>query len=124
MQLHQSLPPVLVDRIQIEQVLLNLLRNATEALVAAHCERREIVVQAQSIGDDAIEISVADTGPGIAEDIACRLFHPFVTTKEQGMGLGLSISRSIAEAHDGSLRLVPHTSGAMFALTLPTRDAE
>ena len=105
-------------------MLLNLLRNATEALVAAHCERREIVVQAQSIGDDAIEISVADTGPGIAEDIVSRLFHPFVTTKEQGMGLGLSISRSIAEAHDGSLWLVSGTSGAKFALTLPTSDAE
>jgi two-component system sensor kinase FixL len=124
MRLHQSLTPVLVDRIQIEQVLLNLLRNATEALVAADCERREIVVESQSTGDDTIEISVTDTGPGIAEDIVSRLFHPFVTTKEQGMGLGLSISRSIAEAHNGSLRLVPRTNGAKFALILPTSDAE
>jgi two-component system sensor kinase FixL len=124
LRLDRSLPPVTVDRIQIEQVLLNLLRNATEALLASKCERREIVVEAQLTGDNLIEITIADTGPGVAEDIIARLFHPFVTTKEQGMGLGLSISRSIVEAHDGGLRLVPRAGGALFALTLPAGEAE
>ena len=124
MRLEENLPSILVDRIQIEQVLLNLLRNATEALVAANCERREIIVEARRTGEDAIEIIVADSGPGIAADIEPRLFHPFVTTKDHGMGLGLSISRSIMEAHGGSLRLIPHTSGALFALTAPISDSE
>jgi two-component system, LuxR family, sensor kinase FixL len=123
-RLDENLPSIGVDRIQIEQVLLNLLRNATEALVAANCERREIIVDARRTDEDAIEITVADTGPGIAADIEPRLFHPFVTTKDHGMGLGLSISRSIIEAHGGSLRLIPGSSGALFALTLPISDAE
>jgi two-component system sensor kinase FixL len=124
MRLDKNLPPVLVDRIQIEQVLLNLLRNATEALIAADCEQREIIVEARRSDDDAIEITVADTGPGIAADIEPRLFHPFVTTKDHGMGLGLSISRSIIEAHGGSLQLVSRTPGAHFSLTLPTGEPE
>jgi two-component system sensor kinase FixL len=123
-RLDENLPSILVDRIQIEQVLLNLLRNATEALVASNCERREIIVNARRTDEDAIEITVADTGPGIAADIEPRLFHPFVTTKDHGMGLGLSISRSIIEAHGGSLRLIPGTTGAMLAMTLPITDAE
>jgi two-component system sensor kinase FixL len=123
-RLDECLPPILVDRIQIEQVLLNLLRNATEAVVAANCEQRKILIEARRIDEDTIEITVADTGPGIAADIEPRLFHPFVTTKDHGMGLGLSISRSIIEAHGGSLRLVARTGGALFALTLPTSYSE
>ena len=123
-RLGEPLPPLLVDRIQIEQVLLNLLRNATEALIAARCERRAIIIEARCCGENAIEITVADTGPGIPPDIEARLFHPFVTTKDHGMGLGLSISRSIIEAHGGSLRLVAGTAGARFSLTLPTAEPE
>ena len=123
-RLAQGLPPVRADRIQIEQVLLNLLRNATEALLADTCERREILIEARRPGDDVVEITVGDTGPGVAEDVVAHLFDPFVTTKEHGMGLGLSISRSIIEAHGGRLRLVPRSGGALFALTLPTSDAK
>jgi two-component system sensor kinase FixL len=123
-RLDENLPSILVDRIQIEQVLLNLLRNATEALITANCERREIVIEARRSDNDAIEITVADTGPGIAADIEPRLFHPFVTTKDHGMGLGLSISRSIIEAHGGSLRLVSRAAGTKFAVTLPTGESE
>ena len=123
-RLDENLPSILVDRIQIEQVLLNLLRNATEALITANCERREIVIEARRSDKDAIEITVADTGPGIAADIEPRLFHPFVTTKDHGMGLGLSISRSIIEAHGGSLRLASRAAGTKFAVTLPTGESE
>jgi len=123
-RLDENLPSILVDRIQIEQVLLNLLRNATEALITANCERREIVIEARRSDNDAIEITVADTGPGIAAEIEPRLFHPFVTTKDHGMGLGLSISRSIIEAHGGSLRLVSRAAGTKFAVTLPTGESE
>ncbi len=115
-----DLPNVLADRIQIEQVLLNLLRNAMDAIVSADTDRRTIVIEAKSLSGKALEISVADTGPGLAEEVASRLFEAFVTTKPHGMGLGLSISRSIVEAHDGHLRLHRTSgSGAVFAFDLP-----
>jgi len=123
-RLDKNLPPILIDRIQIEQVLLNLLRNSTEALVVGNCKQRDIFIEARRCNQDEIEITVIDTGPGIADDIEPRLFDPFITTKDRGMGLGLSISRSIVEAHGGSLRLVTRTGGARFALTLPTSDGE
>jgi two-component system sensor kinase FixL len=123
-RLSKNLPPILIDRIQLEQVLLNLLRNSIDALVVGNCKERDIIIEAQRCTQDEIEITVIDTGPGIADEIEPRLFHPFVTTKDRGMGLGLSISRSIIEAHGGSLRLVTRTGGARFALTLPTSDAE
>ena len=88
----RDLPPVLVDKVQIQQVMVNLLRNAVEAMEG--CPRRELVIEA-ALGEDAlVAIAVIDTGPGIAPDIAERLFQPFVTTKAQGMGVGLSICRS------------------------------
>ncbi len=92
---------VLVDRIQIQQVLLNLMRNAIEAMQDS--PRRELVVRTGALRGNMIEVSVADTGPGIAPEIGDQLFHPFVTTKKQGMGVGLSICRSIVEAHGGKI---------------------
>ncbi len=96
---------VLADKVQIQQVLLNLMRNAIEAMEAS--DRRELVVATALAPDDMIEIAVADTGTGIAPEIAAQLFQPFVTTKRQGMGVGLSISRTIVEAHGGRSRRGP-----------------
>jgi PAS domain S-box-containing protein len=108
---------VLADRIQIEQVLVNLMRNAIEAM--AESTRREFVVTA-ALGDaEPVEIAIADSGPGLAEEMARHLFEPFASTKPNGMGLGLSICRSIIESHGGSLRSEPNPGGGMiFRFTL------
>lgn len=116
--------PVLVDAVQIQQVVLNLVRNAVEAMEAV--ERRELAIATRAIGaDNLAEVEIVDSGPGIPAAIADRLFQPFVTTKASGMGLGLSICREIVEAHQGRLAVAPNPSGgAMFRLTLPMLRAE
>jgi len=120
-----GLPAVLADRVQIEQVLLNLLRNAMDAMEAANTERRSIVIEARRNSRHAIEISVADSGPGVAAEVADTIFEPFVTNKPFGMGMGLSISRSIVESHGGRLRMARSArSGAIFIFDLPTAEAE
>ena len=116
---------VLADKVQIQQVLLNLIRNAIEAM--ENGERRELVITATVLPDNMIEIRVADTGTGIAPEISAQLFQPFITTKRQGMGVGLSISRTIVEAHGGSIAARPNPAGGtIFAFTLPavTKDEE
>jgi two-component system sensor kinase FixL len=106
-------------------VLVNLLRNAIDALAAEKTERRSIVVVACRKGSRAVEISVADSGPGVAAEVTDTIFEPFVTTKPNGMGMGLSISRSIVESHGGVLRMACGVhSGATFMFDLPTADAE
>lgn len=108
---------VLADRVQVQQVLVNLLRNAREAMQQG--DRRELTVEARPLGRETVEITVSDTGPGIAAEIADRLFHPFVTTKRSGMGVGLSICRTIVEAHGGHLDYERNgVGGATFRLTL------
>jgi two-component system sensor kinase FixL len=108
---------ILADKVQIQQVLLNLLRNAIEAV--AQSERRELVVSTKPSGGGMVEISVADTGSGISSEVAPQLFQPFVTTKPQGMGVGLSISRTIIEAHGGQIWNEPNPGGgAIFKFTL------
>jgi two-component system sensor kinase FixL len=114
---------VFVDRIQIQQVLLNLIRNAVEAM--RESPRHELVVATQLADEEMIEISVTDTGPGIAPEIAKQLFQPFVTTKRQGMGVGLSISRTIIEAHGGRLWVEPNPGGGtVFRFTLKSVNRE
>ena len=114
---------VLVDKIQIQQVLLNLMRNAVEAMQEVPI--RELTISAQDADHGMVEISVADTGPGISEEIAAQLFRPFITTKAHGMGVGLSISRTIVEAHGGRLWVEPNPGGgAVFRLTLKTLTDE
>lgn len=109
---------VLGNRIQLQQVMLNLIRNAHEA--SAESEQRDVDVATSRLGDEAIEILVADRGSGLSDDIAGHLFEPFHTTKSDGMGLGLSICRSIVEAHGGKLRYEPNCGGgAIFRVTLP-----
>jgi len=120
-----DLPPVLADHIQIEQVLLNLLRNAMDAIETANSERKVIAVEARRKSSRAIEISVADSGPGVIDELNGKIFEPFVTTKPLGMGLGLSISRSIVESHGGSLQMAESiASGAVFAFDLPADGPE
>jgi PAS domain S-box-containing protein len=109
---------VLVNRIQIQQVLVNLIRNAVEAM--ADQESREVTVATRILDNGMIEVTVADLGPGIPDDISSGLFKPFVSNKHGGMGLGLSISRSIVEAHDGQLTAEPNPEGGtIFRFTIP-----
>jgi two-component system sensor kinase FixL len=118
-EFESSNEPVLVDRVQIQQVLINLMRNAVEAMHDS--ERRELRVKTTNPGPRLLSVAVADTGPGISEDVAAQLFQPFVTTKSGGMGIGLSISRRIIESHGGQLRVERNEAGgATFTFTLPT----
>jgi two-component system, LuxR family, sensor kinase FixL len=106
-----------IDKIQIQQVLLNLMRNAAEAM--AGLPRRELTISTARAGD-WVEISVADSGPGLPEAVRTRLFQPFVTTKPTGMGVGLSVCRTIVEAHGGGLRAEDaEGGGTVFRLTVP-----
>lgn len=108
---------VLVEKVQIQQVLLNLVRNAIEAMQG--CERKELLVTTSVPNGDKITVSVADTGSGLSEEIAGRLFQPFVTTKPAGMGVGLSISKRIVEAHGGELWAETNPGGGtIFRFTL------
>ena len=114
---------VVVDRVQIQQVIVNLLRNAFEAL--ADCTDRDIVVTTAREGGGLIRVSVADTGPGIDPALAPKLFEAFATTKERGMGLGLSICRTIVEAHGGRIWAEPHDGGGtVFHFTILSADSE
>ncbi len=114
-----SIDLVLADKVQIQQVVLNLVRNAVDAIAEAHVERRELTV-AIELGDDGMAlVRVTDTGPGIDPDVAERLFQPFITTKRSGMGVGLSISRTIIEAHGGRIwGREAAAGGAEFGFTL------
>jgi two-component system sensor kinase FixL len=112
---------VLVDRVQIQQVLTNLIRNAMEAM--RESERRQLKVRTLTTAGGLLAVEVADTGPGISEEVASRLFQPFVTTKAGGMGIGLSISRRIIQSHGGDLTVrTNEAGGATFTFTLPTED--
>ena len=114
------LPTVRGDRVWLEQLLLNLLLNAMDAIGDSPAGRRRIALSAGPFGPEAVQFSVTDTGHGLAADLLPRLFHSFVTTRENGMGLGLSISRSIVEAHGGTIRAENNPDGgAIFRFTLP-----
>jgi PAS domain S-box-containing protein len=112
-----DLPAVSVDRIQIQQVVVNLVRNALEAM--ATMPRRDLTIA--TAADEMVTLSVADSGPGLTADSVADLFTPFVTTKPGGLGLGLSICRSIVVEHGGGIRTEPNTGGgAVFHVSLPT----
>jgi two-component system sensor kinase FixL len=116
-QFDPSIDLVLADRVQIQQVLLNLIRNAMDAMEESMT--RDLVIAIAPEGRTHVRISVADTGSGISPEIADQLFTPFLTTKRQGMGVGLSISRTIVEAHSGRIWVEPNApSGTIFHFTL------
>jgi C4-dicarboxylate-specific signal transduction histidine kinase len=111
---------VLVNKVQIEQVMINLIRNAIEAISDASVSGGRVDIATRVASDDTIEISVADSGPGIDPSVAASLFEPYQTTKDSGMGMGLSISRSIIEAHHGKMWTdQQRQQGAMFCIRIP-----
>jgi two-component system NtrC family sensor kinase len=118
MALDSTLPLVIVNKIQIQQVLVNLFRNSMDAM--QNMKRQELTITTMAAEPGTIEVSVADTGPGIAPEIMDNLFKPFTTTKAEGMGLGLKICQSIIEAHDGKIWIVPNVGpGVTFHFQLP-----
>jgi PAS domain S-box-containing protein len=124
--LEERLPLVRVDPIQVEQVILNLLCNGVESMIEAGGGPHRLVIASERAREGGVEVAVRDTGRGLAPEVAARVCEPFFTTKQAGLGMGLSISRSIIEAHGGTL-LPPlaHAPGATFRFTLPPyRDDE
>jgi signal transduction histidine kinase len=110
------------DRVQLQQVILNLLRNASEAMSAVDDRPRQLVIRTERDEDDHVRLSVQDAGAGFEPDDANRLFEPFYTTKSSGMGVGLSVSRSIIESHSGRLWATPNYGpGSTFSFSIPCR---
>ncbi len=119
----EGVPAVLADRVQVQQVVLNLMRNAIEAMQASPV--RELRVAIYPVTADLVQIDVVDTGSGIAPDILPELFQPFVTSKPHGMGVGLSISRTIVESHGGRLWAEARPGGGtIFHMTLRAIKSE
>jgi two-component system sensor kinase FixL len=120
LDLEEDLPPLFVDPVQIEQVMLNLMRNSIEAMAGADCEEQIMTVAAATIDSSSVQVTVVDTGPGLNEDQSKPIFDAFFTNKKNGMGMGLAISRSIIEAHGGRLWADSgHDKGASFHFNLP-----
>jgi two-component system sensor kinase FixL len=110
---------VRVDKIQIQQAVLNLLRNAVEAMLQT--TERVLTIRTAPGPAGFVEVMVGDTGPGLAPKVREQLFQPFVTTKENGMGIGLSVCRSIVDAHGGRIWMQPvESGGTQFFFTVPT----
>ena len=125
LMLDESGPAVKCDRIQIEQVVLNLVRNAMDVLEEGPAEGRELTIRTRADSGGTIELTVEDTGEGLGADGGERIFELFFTTKADGLGMGLSISRTIIEDHGGRLWASPHPGGgAIFHVTLPADDQE
>jgi len=122
LKLAPRLPPVLGDHVQLQQVVVNLLLNGIQAMASVSDRARELRIETQQQEVDAVLVAVQDSGIGIDPESASRLFSPFFTTKPNGMGMGLSICRSIVEAHGGRVRATPNeTQGATFSFMLPIR---
>ncbi len=118
MNLGRNLPLVVMDKIQVQQVVVNLVRNSLDALMES--ERRELTVTTSAAENNSVEVAVSDTGPGLPDKVAKQLFKPFVTTKPDGMGVGLSICRSIIDEHGGRIWTTPNPGGGtIFCFTLP-----
>lgn len=125
LDLAEDLAPVSGDRVQLQQVVLNLVMNACEAMSGTDAGARELRVETRRSASGVVQVSIRDSGPGVDEGSIERIFEPFVTTKSGGMGMGLSISRSIVEAHGGELRASANPDrGATFAFSLPVHRGE
>jgi C4-dicarboxylate-specific signal transduction histidine kinase/integral membrane sensor domain MASE1 len=119
LEMSPDLPPVLGERVQLQQVILNLFMNAFEAMSGVAAGPRELVVRTR-YGPAGVEFLVSDTGPGVSEEALARMFEPFFTTKPEGLGLGLSISRTIVRDHGGEIAVVRHAGpGSTMSVTLP-----
>ena len=120
-QLAQGLPPVQGDRVQLQQVMVNLIVNAVQAMSGIGEGARELQISIDAVpSEGGVRVGVRDTGPGLSPESLSRLFEPFYTTKPEGMGMGLSICRSIIEAHGGRLWAIPcEPQGALFQFTIP-----
>jgi len=122
-QLAQDLPSIMADGVQIQQVVLNLIRNGIDAVEEGRVSYGRVVVRTGRAGPKAVRVSVEDNGPGLPSEVEDKLFQPFFTTKRGGMGMGLSISKSIASAHKGRISFTRDPSGGTaFHLTLPAFD--
>jgi C4-dicarboxylate-specific signal transduction histidine kinase len=119
----QPLPPVNVNVIQIQQVILNLLRNANDAIKQTGGDGR-IDIEIRHLTPTKLQLSIVDTGPGIPDDLLERLFDPFVSSKHEGIGIGLSICKSIIESHGGSINAFNQShAGACFRISLPVSSS-
>jgi len=123
LKLESNLPPIYVDHIHIEQVIINLIRNSVDALQNIPVKQlRQIIIYSRMTHNNGIQVRVKDNGPGIDQDLQQKILTPFYTTKADGMGMGLSISRSLIEAHEGTLRFTSKAGeGSIFYFTLPIR---
>jgi signal transduction histidine kinase len=120
MQLSEGLPPVLGDRVQLQQVILNLIMNAIEAMSEVKERSRELMISTRGIEPVSVLVAVSDSGQGLPPGSIERIFEAFYTTKSSGLGMGLSICRSIVEAHGGRLWATPNEPhGAVFCIMLP-----
>ena len=122
LELAERLPSVMGDRIQLQQVILNLLRNASEAMAEVNDRPRQLVVRTEPENDSGVRVTVRDAGVGLDRQSLDKLFDAFYTTKPGGMGIGLSVSRSIIESHHGRMWAEPNDGpGATFAFSIPVR---
>jgi signal transduction histidine kinase len=123
MQLLEGLPPILGDRVQLQQVILNLIMNAIEAMGEVSDGSREMVIRTSEAESGGVIVAVSDSGPGLPPANLAHIFEAFYTTKSNGLGMGLSICRSIVDAHGGRLWAMPNKPrGAVFCMMLPTGE--
>jgi signal transduction histidine kinase len=120
-ELADDLPTITGDRIQLQQVILNLLRNASDAMAGVHDRPRQLLIRTEREDGERVRVTVRDAGVGLDPDAVDKLFDAFHTTKSDGMGIGLSISRSIIDRHQGRLWAEPNDGpGATFSFSIPT----
>lgn len=125
LELGNRLPRVRADRVEVEQVLVNLARNGLEAMAETEAAKRELVITTSQNGDDKVQVAVSDRGAGLPPAPTDQMFQPFLSSKPNGMGMGLAISRSIIEAHHGRLWPMPNPGqGATFAFTLAAGNGD
>jgi signal transduction histidine kinase len=124
-ELADDLPSITGDRVQLQQVILNLLRNGSDAMVSVHDRPRQLLIRTVREDGDRVRVSVRDTGLGFDRQSMDKLFDAFYTTKRDGMGIGLSVSRSIVERHQGRLWAEPNDGcpGATFSFSIPFQAA-
>jgi signal transduction histidine kinase len=124
-ELAHDLPLVTGDRVQLQQVILNLLRNASDAMSTVNDRPRDLLIRTEPDDNDRVRLSVSDVGIGLEPQIADKLFEAFYTTKNEGMGIGLSVSRSIVERHYGRLWATPNNGpGVTFSFSIPCRPVD